>query len=59
MVSKMEERWKWKNFNVEERRTNYRRLRNELKRTTEQAKRNTLRTHVKRLWNFTEKTVMI
>ena len=59
MVSKMEERWKWKNFNVEERRTNYRRLRNELERTTEQAKRNTLRTHVQRLWNFIEKAVMI
>ena len=38
MVSKMNERRKWKNVNIEEGRKNYRRLRNELKRATENAK---------------------
>jgi hypothetical protein len=38
MVSKMNERRKWKNVNIEEGRKNYRRLRNELKRDTENAK---------------------
>jgi hypothetical protein len=32
MISKMDERRKWKNVNHEERRRKYRRLRNELKR---------------------------
>ena len=35
----MDERRKWKNINTEEGRRNYRRLRNELKRTTEKAKK--------------------
>jgi len=35
MISKMDERRKWKNVNTEEGRRNYRRLRNELKRATE------------------------
>jgi hypothetical protein len=39
MVSKMDKRRKWKNVNNEERRKNYRRLRNLLKRTTENAKK--------------------
>ena len=39
MISKMVERRKWKNCNNEEGRKNYRRLRNELKRTTETAKK--------------------
>ena len=39
MISKMDERRKWKNVNTEEGRKNYRRLRNELKITTEKAKR--------------------
>ena len=34
MISKMNERRKWKNVNTEEGRRNYRRLRNELKRAT-------------------------
>ena len=38
MISKMDERRKWKNVNTEEGRRNYRRLRNELKRATEKAK---------------------
>ena len=39
MISKMGERRKWKNVNNEEGRRNYRRLRNELKRATEMAKK--------------------
>jgi len=39
MISKMGDRRKWKNFNNEESRRNYRRLRNELKRATEAAKK--------------------
>jgi len=35
----MDERRKWKNVNTEEDRKNYRRLRNELKRTTDNAKK--------------------
>jgi len=38
MISKMDERRKWKNVNTEEGRRNYRRLRKELKRATEKAK---------------------
>jgi len=38
MISKMDERRKWKNVNTEEGRRNYRRLRNELQRATEKAK---------------------
>ncbi|PNF17035.1 hypothetical protein B7P43_G00839, partial [Cryptotermes secundus] len=39
MMSKMEERKKWKNVNNEEGRRKYRRLRNELKRATDRAKK--------------------
>jgi diphthamide synthase subunit DPH2 len=39
MISKMDERRKWKNVNTEEGRKNYQRLRNELKRTTDNAKK--------------------
>ena len=39
MISKMEERRKWKNVNTEEGRKNYRRLRNELKRATDNGKK--------------------
>ena len=38
-ISKMGERRKWKNVNNEEGQRNYRRLRNELKRATETAKK--------------------
>ena len=58
MISKMGERRKWKNINNEEGRRNYRRLRNELKRATETAKSNTLRTYVMRLQNFKEQDVV-
>ena len=59
MISKMDERRKWKNVNTEEGRKNYRSLRNELKRTQLMVKRNTLRTCVTGLWNFKEQGVMI
>jgi len=39
MMSKMDERRKWKNVNTEEGRRNYQRLRNELKRATDNAKK--------------------
>jgi len=39
MISKMDECRKWKNVNTEEGRRNYGRLRNELKRATEKAKK--------------------
>jgi len=39
MISNMDERRKWKNVNTEEGRKNYRRLRNELKRATDNAKK--------------------
>ena len=39
MISNMSERRKWKNVNNEEGRRNYRRLRNELKKATEMAKK--------------------
>jgi hypothetical protein len=39
MISKMDERRRWKNVNNEEGRKNYGRLRNELKRATDNAKK--------------------
>ena len=39
MISKMDERRNWKNVNTEEGRKNYRRLRNELKRDTDNAEK--------------------
>jgi hypothetical protein len=39
MISKMDERRKWKNVNNEEGRKNYRRLRNKLKRAMDNAKK--------------------
>ena len=59
MISKMDERRQWKNVNTEEGRKNYRRLRKELKRATDNAKKITLRTYVTKLWNFKEQGVMI
>ena len=59
MISKMDERRKWKNVNNEEGRKNYRRLRNESKKATDNAKKNILRTYVTKLWNFKEQGVMI
>jgi len=39
MISKIDERRKWKNVNTEESRKSYRRLRNELKRATDNAEK--------------------
>jgi len=39
MISKMDERRKWKKVNTEECRKNYRRLRNKLKRATDNSKK--------------------
>jgi hypothetical protein len=52
MFSKIDERKKWKNVNIEEGRKNYRRLRNELKRAKIIPKRNILGSYVKKLWNL-------
>jgi hypothetical protein len=43
MISKMDGRRKWKNANTEEARKNYRRLRNELERATDNAKKEYLK----------------
>jgi hypothetical protein len=60
MISKMDERRKWKNVNTEEGRKNCRRQRNKLKTATDNAKKkNILRTYVTKLWNFKEEGVMI
>jgi hypothetical protein len=58
MISKMDERRKWKNLNTEEGRKNYRRLRNKLKRDTDNSKRNILRIYATKLWNFKKQGVM-
>jgi len=59
MISKMDERRKWKNVNTEGGRKIYRRLRNELKRPTDNAKKEYLENVLTRLWNFKEQGVMI
>jgi len=59
MISKMDEQRKLKNVKTEEGRRNYMRLRTNLKEPQKRPKRNILRTHVQRLWNFTEQAVMI
>jgi hypothetical protein len=48
MISKMDERRKWKNVNNEEGRKKYRRLRNELKRATDNAKKELSGEHMRR-----------
>jgi hypothetical protein len=42
MISKMDEQRKWKNVSIEEGKKNYRRLRNELKRAIDSAKKECL-----------------
>ena len=59
VISKMDERRKWKNVNTKEGRKNYRRLRNEFKRATDNAKKEYLENILKRLWNFKEQGVII
>jgi len=52
MISKMDERRKWKNVNTEEGRKNYRRLRNELKRATDNAKKEYLENICNEIMDF-------
>ena len=52
MISKMDERGKWKNISTEEGRRNYRRLRKELKRVTEKAKKENLENACKEIMEF-------
>jgi hypothetical protein len=52
MISKMDERRKWKNVNTEGGRKNYRSLRNEVKRVTDNDKKEHLENMS--LWNFKE-----
>jgi len=52
MITKMGERRKWKNVNNEEGRRNYRRLRNELKRATETAKKEYLENTCNEIMEF-------
>ena len=59
MISKMGERRKWKNVNNEEGRRNYTRLRNELKRATETAKKEYLENICNEIIEFRRKDVMI
>jgi hypothetical protein len=48
IISKINERKKWKNVNIEEGRRNYRRLRNELKRATEKARKE----YLGNIWDY-------
>jgi len=52
MISKMDETRKWKNVNTEEGRKNYRRLRNELKRATDNAKKEYLENICNEIMDF-------
>ena len=52
MISKMDERRKWKNVNTEEGRKNYKRLRNELKRATDNTKKEYLENICKEIMEF-------
>jgi hypothetical protein len=59
MISEMNEIRKWKNVSTEEDRKNYRRLRNQLKRTTLNAKTEYLENICNEIWNFKEQGVVI
>ena len=60
MISKMDERRRWKNVNTEEDRKNYRRLRNKLKRATDNAKKEYLEnTRMYAIMEFKEQDIMI
>jgi hypothetical protein len=52
MIRKMGERRKWKNVNTKEGRKNYRRLRNELKRATDNAKKEYLENPYNEIMEF-------
>ena len=60
MISKMDERRRWKNVNTEEDRKNYGRLRNKLKRATDNAKKEYLEnTRMYAIMEFKEQDIMI
>jgi type I site-specific restriction endonuclease len=59
IISKMDERRKWKNVNTEEGRKNYRRLENELKRATDNDKKEYLENICNKIMEFQEQGVMI
>jgi len=59
MISKMDGRRKWKNVNIEEGRKNYRRLRKELKRATENAKKEYLENIRNEIMEYQKQDVMI
>jgi type I site-specific restriction endonuclease len=59
MINKMNERKRWNNVNTEEGRRNYRRLRNELKRATGNAKKKYLENICNEIMEFQEQGVMI
>jgi hypothetical protein len=59
MISKMDERRKWKNGNTEEGRKNYRRLRKELKRATDNAKKEDLKNICNEIMEFQRTGFMI
>ena len=59
MISKIGERRKWKNVNTEENRTNNRRLRNELKRATNNVKKEYLENIRNKIIKLEEQGVMI
>jgi type I site-specific restriction endonuclease len=59
MISKMDERRKWKNVNYEEGRKNYRRLRNVLKRATDNAKKEYLENICDEIVEFQRTGLMI
>jgi hypothetical protein len=59
MISKTDERRKWKNVKTdEERKKTYRRPKNELKRATDNVKKEYLENTLTRLQNFKEQGVM-
>jgi predicted Fe-S protein YdhL (DUF1289 family) len=60
MIKKMYERRKWKSVNNEKRRKYYRKLRNELKRATDKAKKGYLESiYDDVIWDFTVQDVMM
>jgi hypothetical protein len=52
MIGKMDERRKWKNVNTEKGRKNYRRLRNELKKATDNIKKEYLENICNKIMKF-------
>jgi len=52
MIRKMDDRRKWKNVNTEEGRKNHRRLRNEMKRATDNARKEYLKNICNEIMKF-------